>query len=103
MFASGLFYDNRDGLSRCFGREEARQGAGAKRKSRAKGPAFQKTQLVGHEGQQRDLTSTLDGLGELTLMHGAGAGGAAGQDLAPLRQVPAQLGLIRIGIVCAAG
>ena len=59
--------------------------------------------LVGDEGQQRDLTGALDGLGQLTLMHGAGAGGAAGQDLAPLRQEPAQLGRVRIGIVCAAG
>jgi len=57
--------------------------------------------LVGDEGQQRDLTGALDGLGQLTLMHGAGAGGAAGQDLAPLRQEPAQLGRVRIGIVCA--
>ena len=59
--------------------------------------------LVGDEGQQHDLTGALDGLGQLALMHGAGAGGSAGQDLAPLRQVPAQLGRVRIGIVCAAG
>ena len=59
--------------------------------------------LVGDEGQQRDLTGALDGLGQLALVHGAGAGGAAGQDLAPLRQEPAQLGRVRIGIVCAAG
>ena len=38
-------------------------------------------ELLGHEGQQRDLTGALDGLGQLTLVHGAGAGGAAGQDL----------------------
>ena len=49
-------------------------------------------QLVGHEGQQRDLTGALDGLSELTLVHGAGAGGPAGQDLGTLRDKAAQLG-----------
>ena len=47
---------------------------------------------VGDVGQQGDLAGALDGLGQLTLMHGAGAGGAPGQDLAPLRGVAAQLG-----------
>ena len=41
-------------------------------------------QLVGDVGQQGDLTGALDGLGQLTLMHGAGAGGPAGQDLGAL-------------------
>ena len=48
--------------------------------------------LVGDEGQQSDLTSPLDGLGQLTLMHGAGAGGAAGQDLGALGHETTQLG-----------
>ena len=48
--------------------------------------------LLGDEGQQSDLTGPLDGLGQLTLMHGAGAGGPAGQDLGPLRNEAAQLG-----------
>ena len=34
--------------------------------------------LVGDEGQQRNLTGAFDGLGQLALMHGAGAGGTAG-------------------------
>ena len=29
------------------------------------------TNLLGNEGQQSDLTGTLDGLGQLTLMHSA--------------------------------
>src|SRR5699024_11058426 len=42
---------------------------------------------LGHVGQQRDHTGTLDGRGQLTLMLGAGAGHAAGQDLAALAGV----------------
>ena len=42
--------------------------------------------------QQRDLTRALDGHGELTLMHGAGAGHAAGQDLSALGNISAKLG-----------
>lgn len=52
--------------------------------------------LLGDEGQQSDLTGPLDGLGQLTLMHGAGAGGPAGQDLGPLRNEAAQLGGILV-------
>ena len=52
--------------------------------------------LFGHEGQQSDLTGPLDGLGQLTLMHGAGAGGSPGQDLGPLGDVAAQLGGILV-------
>ena len=39
---------------------------------------------VGDVRQESDLTGSLDSLGELTLMHCAGAGSAAGQDLAAL-------------------
>ena len=53
-------------------------------------------QLVGDVGQQGDLTGALDGLGQLTLMHGAGAGGAAGQDLSALGSIAAQLGSVLI-------
>ena len=38
------------------------------------------------------MTSTLDGHGQLTLMHGASAGHTAGQDLAALGSVLPQLG-----------
>ena len=49
-------------------------------------------ELVGHVGQESDLTGSLDGLGELTLMHGANAGRAARQDLAALGHEAAKLG-----------
>ena len=42
------------------------------------------------------MTGTLDGLGQLTLMHGAGTGHSAGQDLASVRNILAQLGSILI-------
>ena len=45
---------------------------------------------VSHIGQQGDLTGALDGDGQLTLMHGTGAGGTTGQDLAALGNVTAQ-------------
>ena len=47
--------------------------------------------LLGHEGQQGDLTGALDGDGQLALMSCAGAGRAAGQDLAALGRVAAEL------------
>ena len=47
--------------------------------------------LVGDVGQQSDLTSALDSLGQLTLMHSAGTGGSAGQNLAALRHEAAEL------------
>ena len=47
--------------------------------------------LVSHVGQQSDLTGTLDGAGQVPLMGGAGTGGTAGQDLAALGQVTAEL------------
>ena len=53
--------------------------------------AFYQTLSVGHVGQKSDLTGALDGLGELTLMHGAGTGGTAGKNLAALRKEPAKL------------
>ena len=52
--------------------------------------------LFGDEGEQSDLTGALDGLGQLTLMHGAGAGGSAGQNLGALRKETAQLGGVLI-------
>ena len=52
--------------------------------------------LVCYVGQQGDLTGALDGLGQLTLMHGAGAGGPAGQDLGTLRNETTQLGGVLI-------
>ena len=52
--------------------------------------------VVGDVGQQSDLTGPLDGLSQLTLMHGAGAGGPAGQDLGALGNKPTQLGSILI-------
>ena len=52
--------------------------------------------LLGDEGQQSDLTGPLDGLGQLALMHGAGAGGSAGQNLGPLGNEAAQLGGILV-------
>ena len=48
--------------------------------------------LFGDEGEQSDLTGALDGLGQLTLMHRAGTGGSAGQDLRTLGDEAAQLG-----------
>ena len=51
---------------------------------------------VGDVGQQSDLTGPLDGLSQLTLMHGAGAGGTAGQDLGTLRNETTQLGGVLI-------
>lgn len=53
-------------------------------------------QLFGDEGQQSDLTGALDRLGQLTLMHGTGAGGPAGQDLGALGNEAAQLGGILV-------
>ena len=52
--------------------------------------------LLGDEGQQSDLTGALDGLGQLALMHGAGTGGAARQDLGALADEATQLGSILI-------
>ena len=52
--------------------------------------------LLGDEGQQSDLTGALDGLGQLALMHGAGTGGAARQDLGALGDEAAQLGGVLI-------
>ena len=52
------------------------------KKSLPKGETF--CGLVHREGQQRDGTSALDGLAQLTLMLGAVAGHTAGQDLAAL-------------------
>ena len=68
-------------------KNDAPQKCGASKKVR---------NLVGHVGQQSDLTGTLDGLGQLALMHGAGAGGSAGQNLGALREETAQLGGILI-------
>ena len=48
-------------------------------------------QLVSDVGQQGDLTGALDGGGQVTLVSGAGTGGTAGQDLAALGQVKAEL------------
>ena len=42
------------------------------------------------------MPCALDGNGQLTLMSSAGAGGAAGQDLAALRSVAAQLGSVLV-------
>ena len=39
-------------------------------------------ELIQHVRQESDLAGALDRLGQLALMHGAGTGGAAGQDLA---------------------
>ena len=52
--------------------------------------------LFGDEGEQSDLTGALDGLGQLTLMHRAGTGGSAGQDLRTLGDEAAQLGGVLI-------
>ena len=54
------------------------------------------TNVLGNEGQQSDLTGTLDGLGQLALMHSTGTGGTAGQDLGALADEAAQLGGILI-------
>ncbi len=51
---------------------------------------------VGDVRQESDLTGSLYSLGELTLMHCAGAGGAAGQDLAALGHIAAELSGILI-------
>ena len=52
--------------------------------------------LVGHVGQQSNLAGALDGLRQLALMHGAGAGGSAGQNLGALGYKAAQLGGILV-------
>ena len=57
---------------------------------------FAGTPSVGDVGQQGDLTGPLDSQGQLALMHGAGAGGPAGQDLGTLRQETAQLGRVLV-------
>ena len=49
------------------------------------------TRSVSDVGQQSDLAGTLDGAGQVTLVSGAGTGGTAGQDLAALGQVTAEL------------
>ena len=66
------------------------------KKSLPTGRLFLMTNLLGNEGQQSDLTGTLDGLGQLTLMHSTGTGGTAGQDLGALADEAAQLGGILI-------
>ena len=55
--------------------------------------------LVSDVGQQSDLTGALDSGGQVTLMGCAGTGGTAGQDLAALGQVTAEifLGWARTG------
>ncbi len=53
-------------------------------------------ELIQHVRQESDLAGALDRLGQLALMHGAGTGGAARQDLAALGQVAAQLGGVLI-------
>ena len=50
--------------------------------------------LVNNVRQEGHLTGTLNGLSELTLVHGAGAGCTAGQDLAALGHVAAELSSI---------
>ena len=52
--------------------------------------------LVSNVGQQSDLTSTLDSAGQVTLVSCASAGGTAGQNLAALGQITADLGSIKI-------
>ena len=47
--------------------------------------------LLGNVGQQSDLTGALDSGGQGALMCCAGTGGTAGQDLAALGQVTAEL------------
>ena len=54
--------------------------------------------LVSDVGQQGDLTGTLDGGGQVTLVSGAGTGGTAGQNLAALGQVTAERGRIRCSL-----
>jgi sorbitol-specific phosphotransferase system component IIA len=49
-----------------------------------------KRESVRHIGQKRDLTGAFDRLGQLTLMHCAGSGGSAGQNLGTLGKVTAQ-------------
>jgi len=48
-------------------------------------------ELVGDVRQKSDLTCSLDGLGQLALMHSAGTGGSAGQNLATLGKIAAEL------------
>jgi hypothetical protein len=50
-----------------------------------------KIKLLSDVGQQSDLTSALDSGGQVTLVSGAGTGGTAGQNLAALGQVTAEL------------
>ena len=50
------------------------------------------TQLVCYIGQQGNHACALDRDGELTLMSSAGAGSTAGQDLAALGSIAAELG-----------
>ena len=45
---------------------------------------------------QRQLTEAIKRARQIALLHSAGAGGAAGQDLGPLRSEPAQLGGVLI-------
>ena len=52
--------------------------------------------LVSHVGQQSDLTGALDGGGQSALVSGTGTGGTAGQDLATLGQVTAQLSSVLV-------
>ena len=52
--------------------------------------------LVSDVGQQGDLTGTLDGGGQVTLVSGAGTGGTAGQNLAALGQVTAEQTFLRL-------
>ena len=64
--------------------------------SRRKAGGLKRSKSVGHIGEKRNLSGTLDSLGELTLMHGAGAGSAAGKNLAALGKETAKLRSILI-------
>jgi hypothetical protein len=48
------------------------------------------TGSLGDVGQQRELTRTLDGASDLTLMTAAGAGDPPGADLAPFGDEPTE-------------
>ena len=52
--------------------------------------------LVGDVGQQSNVTSTLDSIGQPTLMHSTGASGTTGQDLGTLRHEALQLSNILV-------
>ena len=77
-------------------RRKDRGGLQIKNASRKPWRRLRFSELVRSIGQQSQMTSSLDRLGQLALMHSAGTRHAAGQDLGPVADIFAQLSSVFI-------